>query len=81
MSAHFDSSHHAAAHYDSSHYNRGLAVVVTPGGGLEDAYYILNRRMLRRKRREVAGMLTLLSALVAVIEAERDYTGDTDDDE
>jgi Na+/alanine symporter len=79
MSAHFDSSHYASTHYESSHYNRGLVAVITPGGGLdEDTLWRIRR--LKKRQRNVANAVALLTMLVSVIEEERDYNAEEPDE-
>jgi Na+/alanine symporter len=79
MSAHFDSSHYASTHYESSHYNRGLVAVITPGGGLdEDTLWRIRR--LKKRQRNVANAVALLTMLVSVIDEETDYNAEEPDE-
>jgi hypothetical protein len=79
MSAHFDSSHYASSQFESSHFGRSLIAVITPGGGLdEDTLWRIRR--LKKRQRNVANAVALLTMLVSVIDEETDYNAEEPDE-
>ena len=65
--SHYGGTQFASNHFDSNHYG-GLGVIIVPvaKGGVEDAFVLS-----RNRRREEQDFISLLVAVVQVIERDR----------